>query len=107
MINQDYPNNAGDTRPFASTSDVNFNQLAGMAKSHTPAGTPRAEFLAALGRGIGATAAHEFAHQVGVDHQNYDAFAYDYDSADVPQHFYGQLHWAGPARRILEGKLRY
>jgi RHS repeat-associated protein len=107
VINQAYPNSAGDTRPFASTSDVNLNQLAAMARTHTPAGAPRTELLAALGRGIGATAAHEFAHQMGVDHQDHDAFSYDYDSADVPQHFYGQLHWTGSARTILERKLRY
>jgi RHS repeat-associated protein len=108
-VNDNYPpGNAGDTRLFfARTSDVNFGILAGLARSYTPPGTARSELMAAIGRGVGATSAHEFAHQMQVGHQDFDANAYDYDSADNAQHFYGQLHWTPGAWQRLQQRLSY
>ena len=88
---------------------VSFSALAAMAVDLAPAGTPRAELVAAIGRGIGRVAAHELAHQILSEprHPRQHAIAGSYDFADVNRRsqFYGPVHWdlAGPWLRDALG----
>jgi hypothetical protein len=57
----------------------------------------------ALGRGVGATAAHELGHQAGLgfsrDHTCDDC--YDGSSAKSRAHFFGEKHWSPEALRMM------
>ena len=83
---------------------VNFITVASTAISYAPAGTPRNALIQSIGRGVGRTAAHEFAHQILAD------FLFDtttdrlsYEFADLrAEHFYGELHWGIAAGRLQE-----
>ena len=70
---------------------INFEVIASSAISYAPVGTTRDGIIAAIGRGIGRTAAHELAHQILGSfslHQTTDRLSYEY--ADLrPEHFYG------------------
>jgi hypothetical protein len=51
----------------------------------------------AIGKGIGRTAAHEFAHQILVHvslHDTQDPDSYENGISNRPSQFYGTLHWA-------------
>jgi hypothetical protein len=107
------PAPVGETLPFARASYVHFDEmfqtllvvvgcgdLAGCRKS-------REEMIKALGRGIGATAAHEIGHQVGF---NFAVDApcdpcYDGHTSKTVEHFFGSPHWSDGAlstmRRVL------
>jgi hypothetical protein len=64
---------------------------------------PRAELIDALGRGFGATAAHELGHQAGL------LFVRDIDCADCwdgvsaahRSHFFGGKHWSPAALAMM------
>lgn len=104
---------AGTTYPASTISSVRFDVLANalLAALHCPALTPcskaRAELVEALGRGVGATAAHEFGHQAGLGGFVLDADCDDcYDGSSTRyQHFFGTKHWSAHAaammRRVL------
>jgi len=106
----------GETYPILKESTVNFwhvlSTLKGVVGCHTvpfsecpqKAGIPREELVRALGRGIGATGAHELGHQAGFHFTN-DVTGcpdcYDSDSATSHVHFFGTLQWSGAARERM------
>lgn len=101
---------AGESRslgPFGGRGAVSFSVLASGAIHYAPPGATRAEIVAAIGRGIGRAAAHEFAHQIlpEVDlHEGTDKESYEYGNADRAAQYYGVLHWT-KARPIMSRKL--
>jgi hypothetical protein len=92
---------------FAGDGAVNFSMLAAYAESYAPADADRAAIVAAMGRGIGRAAVHEFVHQLigsGEFDGTKDASTYEYGSAARKEQYYGPLHW-GPTRSVLEHRL--
>jgi hypothetical protein len=86
---------------------VSFLFLASGAVGLAPAGTPRDEILAAIGRGLGRTAAHELAHLLlprAPIHDSTDAGSYEFDSAARREQYFGEMRWA-IARPWLEERL--
>jgi len=106
------PDTAGETWPLSKSSNVYYSVLAERAL-HYAKERPRDRtgVLMGLGQGIGATAAHEFAHEwpLGMPtiDQRRDQGGYDYYTFDRYQHFYGQLHWTEPSLQFLRKHLRY
>ena len=100
---------AGVTFPAARASSVRFDVLANLelavVRCHDfahCAAMPRAALIDGLGRGVGATAAHELGHQAGF------RFALDsrcdecYDGgASSYAHFFGRKHWSARALQIM------
>jgi hypothetical protein len=66
--------------------------------------TERAAIVHAIGRAIGAVAAHEFGHQNGINFENTtDSNAYDYVTGDRPEFYFGgDLHWSPRALQRLK-----
>jgi ketosteroid isomerase-like protein len=61
--------------------------------------------IAAIGRGIGRGAAHEFAHLIGyAAHSSRDRGSYEYHAASRPEQYFGPMHWE-TARPVLEKRL--
>ena len=78
---------------------VNFTMLAAYAESYASPDADRATIVAAIGRGIGRAAVHEFTHQLlgsGRFDDTADRRTYEYGSAARPEQYYGEVHW-GPA----------
>ncbi len=77
--------------------EVSFRTLGSQAVGNAPRDASRAHIIAAIGKGIGRTAAHEFAHQL-LDHVNLhdtkDPDSYENGISNRPSQFYGTLHWA-------------
>jgi len=77
--------------------EVSFRTLASQAVGNAPRDASRARIIDAIGKGIGRTAAHEFAHQL-LDHVNLhdtkDPDSYENGISNRPSQFYGTLHWA-------------
>jgi hypothetical protein len=100
---------AGVTYPASTVSSVRVDVLwnAEMAAAGCPdiahCTKTRAELLDALGRGIGATAAHELGHQAGfafaVDSHCDDC--YDGETSTSYTHFFGNKHWSDRAVQIM------
>ena len=101
---------AGVTYPAARTSSVRFDVLANLelAVVHCRdlahcAAMPRAALVDGLGRGVGATAAHELGHQAGfrfaLDSRCDDC--YDGRASTSYAHFFGRMHWSDPALQIM------
>ena len=93
---------AGLTYPGSMVSSVRFDVLAAEAltAAHCTAMTrcamSRRQLLEGLGRGVGATAAHELGHQAALEFTR-DARCDDcYDGATSRNaaHFFGQEHWS-------------
>ncbi len=88
--------------------EVSFRTLGSQAVGNAPRDASRAHIIAAIGKGIGRTAAHEFAHQL-LDHVNLhdtkDPDSYENGISNRPSQFYGTLHWAF-ARPLLAKTLR-
>jgi hypothetical protein len=88
---------------------VNFTSLALNAVRYAPAGTPRSAVVDAIGRGIGRSAVHEFAHMMAPDvpiHATADPDSYeDSNTARVSQ-YYGEIRWdiAWPALQQRLGR---
>jgi hypothetical protein len=89
---------AGVSRPLPGRRGfgaVSFVVTTNNAIAYAPAGAGRQTIIEAIGRGIGRTAVHEFAHQLVGSfalHNTTDRSSYEY--ADLrPEHFYGELHW--------------
>jgi hypothetical protein len=98
---------AGASRrvPFGGgVGSVSFRTLGAQAVANAPRDADRSRIIAAIGKGIGRTAAHEFAHQILVSvnlHDTTDPDSYENGISDRPSQFYGTLHWAF-ARPVLE-----
>jgi hypothetical protein len=100
---------AGESRSFGGIRGdgvVNFNIVAISAVAYAADPTDREKVLHAIGRGIGRTAVHEFAHQIlGPAAMDGTADRLSYEHADLrPEHFYGTLHW-GPAASTLQARI--
>lgn len=94
---------AGASRAIAGLGgqgEVSFGFLAASAIGYAPPGADRDAILAAIGRGVGRAAVHEFAHQLlpTAPIHSSDIHSYEYGSAQRAAQFYGELHWdiAGP-----------
>lgn len=105
---------AGVTYPAARTSSVRFDVLANLelAVVHCRdlahcAAMPRAALVDGLGRGVGATAAHELGHQAGfrfaLDSRCDDC--YDGGASTSYAHFFGRMHWSDRAVQIMQRTL--
>lgn len=89
-------------------SSVSFLFLASGAVANAPPDASRREILAAIGRGLGRTAAHELAHLLLPQaplHDSSDVSSYEFDSAARPEQYVGEMRWA-IARPWLEARLR-
>ena len=77
--------------------------VAGCPSLTTCAAKTRAELVAALGRGIGATAAHELGHQPGLRFCRDSPCAQCYDSgkSSTREHFFGTKHWSPAAAAMM------
>lgn len=103
---------AGESRAlrgFGGSGAVNFSLLAAHALSCAPADADRQALLAAIGRGVGRAAAHEFAHlllRTAPIHDSSDIESYEYASAGRCQQYFGPMHWAiaGPWLRARFGE---
>ena len=89
---------AGQSRAvsgFGGEGAVSFGLIAGHAIGFAPPGADRATIIAAIGRGIGRSAVHEFAHQFLPTAQIHgrDRGSYEFDSASRREQYYGDLHW--------------
>jgi hypothetical protein len=99
---QDFPAaklpSAGQSRrlPFGGVGAVNFRMVGGHAVAHAAPVADRAAIIEGIGKGIGRTAAHEFAHQilpyVNI-HASKDPDSYEYGSSDRASQYYGTLRW--------------
>jgi hypothetical protein len=78
---------------------VDFTELAATAIVHAPEGASRQTIVDGIGRGIGRSAVHEFAHAIlGVTSTMdvaTDEASYEHESFNRPGQYYGELHWAG------------
>jgi hypothetical protein len=101
---------AGQSRGISGlggSGSVSFSFLANGAMAWAPDGASRAELVAAIGRGIGRTAVHEFTHQIlpmAPIHDSHDAASYENGSAARRAQYYGPMHWDF-ARPLLEERL--
>jgi len=104
----------GMTYPFAKFSSVRLNALyraeLSMARCEGILGCTsmtREQVLTGLGKGVGATAAHELGHQVGflfsIDSQCDDC--YDGHSANTYAHFFATKHWSDAAMAIMRRRI--
>jgi hypothetical protein len=100
----------GTTFPVAKVSSVRLDALynielaATQCQDITGCGTKtRDQLLQGLGRGVGATAAHELGHQGGL-HFSRDSRCddcYDGHTANTYVHFFGAKHWSNGALTIM------
>src|SRR5206468_12541024 len=96
------PGAAGLTYPASTVSSVRFDVLffaersAAGCHDATPCTKTRAELLEGLGRGIGATAAHELGHQAGIEfvRDSPCADCYDGNRSTSYAHFFETKHWS-------------
>ncbi|HZI81569.1 MAG TPA: hypothetical protein VFD69_18745 [Vicinamibacterales bacterium] len=81
---------------FGGSGSVSFDFLANGAMAWAPGDADRAELVAAIGRGIGRTAVHEFTHQLlptAPIHASRDDQSYEYQSAARRAQYYGPMRW--------------
>ena len=76
---------------------VSFRSLAHGAVVHAPPDADRQAIVAAIGRGIGRAAVHEFTHQLlgrqaRIDDST-DVQSYEYGSATRREQYHGQMRW--------------
>jgi len=97
---------AGLTYPASTSSSVRFDilyRLEMMAvhcqRIDTCGAKTRAELVDGLGRGVGATAAHELGHQAGLgfSHDARCDDCYDGDASASYAHFFAAKHWSAAA----------
>jgi hypothetical protein len=104
-------NHAGESRAVSGlggSGAVNFEYVANGAMVFAPDDASREEIIAALGRGIGRVAIHEFVHQLlpkAAIHDSRDENSYEGSSPARIDGYFGELHWdiAGP---WLESRLK-
>jgi hypothetical protein len=92
---------------FGGSGTVSFEFLANGAMSYAPEGADRAALVAAIGRGIGRTAVHEFTHQLlptAAIHDSRDDRSYEFRSASRPAQYFGPMRW-DLAWPLLQGRL--
>jgi hypothetical protein len=100
----------GETHVFVTASNVHVEPLyhallnvVGCDGIATCRGKTRAEMVEALGRGIGATGAHELGHQVflgfALDSKCEDC--YDGRTLTTYDHFFGTKHWSNNALAVM------
>ena len=99
---------AGQSRTFGGVrgdGTVSFNIVALGAFAHAGPTSTRDMLVDAIGRGIGRTAVHEFAHQIlgPAAMHGEDRLSYEYEDLRA-EHFYAQLHW-GPAGVELQRRI--
>jgi RHS repeat-associated protein len=87
-------NNSKLSYPTIRNAALRYAQQRGL--------TSRSSIVEALGRGIGATAAHEFNHQFGYGGESNNPQTYDYFSCDTPEHFFDKLHWSDNALQSIK-----
>lgn len=93
--------------PLGGAGFVNFTAIAVSALGYAPPGTTRAEIVEAIGRGVGRSAVHEFAHMMVPDvpiDQERDEHTYEHRSSARAGQYYGELRW-GPAWPVLHRRL--
>ena len=101
---------AGQSRAMAGVGgygEVNFSFLASSALVYADDTATRDELVAAIGRGVGRAAVHEFTHQLlprAPIHRSRDRDSYEYYSAGRPQQYFGTMRWS-MARPLLEARL--
>jgi len=81
---------------FGGSGSVSFDFLANGAMAWAPDDADRPELVAAIGRGIGRTAVHEFTHQLlptAPIHDSRDDRSYEFASAARSAQYYGPMHW--------------
>lgn len=90
---------------FGGAGEVSFLYFASGAQTYAPPDLRRSELIAAIGRGIGRGAAHEFAHLIGyVAHDSLDRGSYEYHAASRTEQYFGPMHW-DVARPLLAKRL--
>jgi hypothetical protein len=100
---------AGESRAFGGirgNGTVNFDVVALGALAYADGSFNRQGLIRAIGRGIGRTAVHEFAHQIlGPAGMDGTADPLSYEHGDLrAEHFYAPLHW-GPAAARLQQRI--
>ena len=93
---------------FGGSGAVNFRFVANGAMVFSPEKASRADVIAALGRGMGRVAIHEFLHQLlpkAPIHDSHDTHSYEGNSPALVEGYFGELHW-GIAEPLLEERLR-
>ena len=92
---------------FGGSGSISFNFLANGAMAWAPDSASREALVAAIGRGIGRTAVHEFTHQIlptAPIHDSRDDQSYEFASAARSAQYYGPMRW-DLARPLLEQRL--
>ena len=90
---------AGQSRGITGvggSGSVSFDFLANGAMAWAPEDAGRAELVAAIGRGIGRTAVHEFTHQMlptAPIHDSRDEESYEFASAARRAQYVGDMRW--------------
>ena len=80
---------------FGGSGSVSFHFVASAATVFSPETADRATILEAVGRAVGRTAVHEFAHQLARNtpiHDTRDPNSYENGTASAGQYF-GDMHW--------------
>lgn len=76
---------------------ISFRSLAHGAIAYAPPDADRHEIIAAIGRGIGRAAVHEFTHQLLGRHaridDSQDIQSYEHGSANRREQYYGEMRW--------------
>jgi hypothetical protein len=85
---------------------ISVQTIAAKAVLYAPSGAMRQDVVDAIGRGIGRSAVHEFAHLIAgaASIHSDDENSYEYEAADRASQYYGELKWAS-AWRVLERQL--
>lgn len=81
---------------FGGSGSVSFDFLANGAMAWAPDDASRTDLVAAIGRGIGRTAVHEFTHQIlptAPIHDSRDDQSYEYASAARRAQYVGPVRW--------------
>lgn len=81
---------------FGGHGAVSFSWIASSAIGYAPPDADRATIVAAIGRGIGRAAVHEFTHQLLPTtpiHDSTDVRSYEYRSAARREQYYGPMQW--------------
>jgi hypothetical protein len=86
---------------FGGGGVVNFTLLANGAVVYAPDDLDRTGIIEAIGRGVGRSAAHEFAHQLlprAALHASRNRGSYEFYAASRFEQYFGELRWdlAGP-----------
>lgn len=92
---------------FGGSGAVSFTFLANGVFAYAPPDATRADVIAAIGRGIGRTAVHEFVHQMLPTtpiHDSRNARSYEYASAARAAQYYGAMECF---RRVVALTKRY